>query len=95
MINSKLTYLMGKSETELLAYDTYKSEEPVEWFTDNPIMAKQYGGYRPCYEDAEKLKLDSYMWEIEYDIIEKKVVRNHVWHGLTVVEATERLKGNY
>ena len=91
-VRTKLEYLLGKSETELLAYDTYKSEEPIEWFTDNPIMAKQYKAYRPCYEDAKKLKLDSYMWEIGYDIIEKKIVKNHVSHGLTVDEATERLK---
>jgi len=42
MTRTKLVYLLGKNEKELLAYDEYDSEGSGKWFTDNPAMANEY-----------------------------------------------------
>jgi hypothetical protein len=67
-----------------LAYDKDIDEDSGIWFTEDPIMAKQYGNCGPCYKDAEKLGLDVYRLEIEYDINEKRIIREEVWSGKTV-----------
>jgi len=41
MKRTKLVYMLGKNEKELLADDEYDSE-CGRWFTDNPIMANEY-----------------------------------------------------
>ena len=41
MTRTKLVYLLGKNEKELLAYDEYDSEGSGKWFTDNPVMANE------------------------------------------------------
>ena len=55
MIRTKLIYLVGKSEKELLAYDEYDSKGSGKWFTDNPIMAEEYYCQQAC-EEAIKWK---------------------------------------
>ena len=56
MKRTKLIYLLGKSENELLAYDEYDSEGSGKWFTDDPIMAMEHYCRSAC-EEAAKLKI--------------------------------------
>ena len=76
---TKLVYLLGRSEKELLAYDEYDSEGSGKWFTDNPMMAIEYNNERKIIEDAEKEKLDVYMWEATYDVKERKIIKEEIW----------------
>ena len=87
MKRTKLVYLVGKSEKELLAYDEYDSGSG-KWFTDNPIMAKEYNCQRAC-EDAEKEGLDVFLWEVTYDVDEKIIVKEELWLQFTNEEAIE------
>ena len=88
MKRTKLVYLLGKSEKELLAYDEYDSEGSGKWFTDNPVMAEEYFCQRAC-EEAEKEGLDVYMWEVIYDINEKKIIKEEIWLQFTNEEAVK------
>ena len=88
MRRTKLIYLIGKSETELLAYDEYDSEGSGKWFTDNPIMANEYYCQEAC-EEAEKEGLDVYMWEAIYDTNENKIIKEKIWLQFTNEEAIE------
>ena len=94
MTRTKLVYLLGRSENELLAYDEYDSSTG-KWFTDNPIMAKEYNCQRAC-EEAEKEGLDVYMWEVTYDINLKNIKKEEIWLQFTNEEAikwkTDRFK---
>jgi len=84
---TKLVYMLGKSEKELLADDEYDSEGG-KWFTDNPIMANEYYIQAAC-EGAEKEGLDVYMWEATYDTNEKKIVKEEIWLQFTNEEAAK------
>ena len=88
MRRTKLIYLLGKSENELLAYDEYDSKGSGKWFTDNPVMAEEYYCQRAC-EEAEKHGLDVYMWEAIYDVNEKKIIKEKIWLQFTNEEAIE------
>ena len=78
MKRTKLVYLLGKNEKELLAYDEYDSEGSGKWFTDNPVMANEYDLGQAAYERAEKEGLNIYMWEVTYDTNEKKIVKEEI-----------------
>ena len=86
MKRTKLVYLLGKSEKELLAYDEYDSEGSGKWFTDNPVMAEEYFCQRAC-EEAEKEGLDVFMREVTYDTNEKKIIKEEIWLQFTNEEA--------
>jgi hypothetical protein len=94
MRKTKLIYLLGKSENELLAYDEYDSEGSGKWFTDNPVMANEYYCQQAC-EDAEKEGLDVFLWEVIYDINEKKIIRKKIWLQFTNEEATKWKNDHY
>ena len=94
MIRTKLIYLVGKNEKELLAYDEYDSEGSGKWFTDNPIMAKEYYCQGAC-EEAEKLKLDVFLWEISYDADKKEMTKEKIWLQFTNEEAIEWNKEHF
>ena len=85
MIRTKLVYLLGKSENQLLAYDEYDSKDG-KWFTDNPIMAEEYNCQGAC-ENAEKEGLDVYLWEVTYNFDEKKIVKEQLWLQFSNQEA--------
>jgi len=85
MKRTKLVYLLGKSEKELLACDEYDSEGG-EWFTDNPIMAEEFNNQQ-AFERFERDKLDIYMWEVTYDTNEKKIIKEELWVQFTNEEA--------
>ena len=87
MKRTKLVYLLGKNEKELLAYDEYDSQGSGKWFTDNPIMANEYNFIQAVCEGAEKEELDVYMWEVIYDTNEKKIIKEEIWLQFTVDEA--------
>ena len=87
MIRTKLVYLLGKNENELLACDEYDSEGSGRWFTDNPIMANEYNYEQAVCEGAEKEELDVYMWEVTYDTVKKKIIKEDVWLQFTFDEA--------
>jgi len=87
MKRTKLVYLLGKNEKELLAYDEYDSEGSGKWFTDNPIMANEYNFEQAVCEGADKEGLDVYMWEATYDTNEKKIVKEEIWLQFTTDEA--------
>ena len=86
MKRTKLIYLLGRSENELLAYDEYDGEGSGKWFTDNPVMAEEYYCQRAC-EEAEKYGLDVFLWEVTYDVIEKKITKEEIWLQFTNEEA--------
>ena len=88
MKRTKLIYILGRNKNELLAYDEYDSEGSGKWFTDSPMMAEEYNCKRAC-EEAEKEKLDVYMWEITYDTIEKRIIKEETWLQFTYEEAME------
>jgi len=87
MIRTKLVYLLGKSEKELLAYDEYDSKDSGEWFTDNPIMANEYIYIQMACDESEEKGLDVYMWEATYDTDEKKIIKEEIWLQFTKEEA--------
>ena len=87
MKRTKLVYLLGKNEKELLAYDEYDSEGSGKWFTDNPIMANEYNFEQAVQEGAEKEGLDVYMWEVTYDANENKIIKEEIWLQFTIDEA--------
>ena len=82
MTRTKLIYLLGRNEHELLAYDEYDGKGSGKWFTDNPMMAEEYNCRRAC-EAAEEEGLDVYLWEITYDTDEKKVRKEDIWLQFT------------
>jgi hypothetical protein len=88
MKRTKLVYMLGRNEKELLAYDEYDSEGSGKWFTDNPIMANEYFIQSAC-EGAKKEGLDVYMWEATYDTTEKKIIKESVWEQFTLGEAVQ------
>jgi len=88
MKRTKLVYMLGKSEKELLAYDEYDSKGSGRWLTDNPMMANEYN----CQEaicEAEEKNLDVYMWEVTYDTDEKKIIKQEIWLQFTREEAAK------
>ena len=87
MKRTKLVYLLGKNEKELLACDEYDSEGSGKWFTDNPIMANEYNFEQAVIEGAEKEGLDVYMWEVTYDTNENKIIKEEIWLQFTIDEA--------
>ena len=87
MTRTKLIYLVGKSENELLAYDEYDSASG-KWFTDNPIMANEYYCQGAC-EKAEKEGFNVYLWEITFNVDEKKIVKEKLWLQFTNEEAID------
>jgi hypothetical protein len=89
MKRTKLIYLLGRNEKELLANDEYDSEGSGKWFTDNPIMANEYNYQQAVCEDAEKEALDVYMWEVTYDTDEKKIIKEEIWLQFTREEAAK------
>jgi hypothetical protein len=89
MKRTKLVYLLGKNEKELLAYDEYDSEGSGKWFTDNPIMANEYNYEQAVIVGAEKEGLDVYMWEVTYDTNEKKIIKEEIWLQFTIDEAIQ------
>jgi len=89
MKRTKLVYLLGKNEKELLAYDEYDSEGSGKWFTDNPIMANEYNFEQAVCEGADKEGLDVYMWEATYDTNEKKIIKEEIWLQFTIDEAVK------
>jgi len=86
MKRTKLVYMLGRNEKELLAYDEYDSEGSGKWFTDNPIMANEYYIQQAIDEGIEE-GLDVYMWEVTYDTDEKKIVKEEIWLQFTIEEA--------
>jgi len=86
MKRTKLVYLLGKNEKELLAYDEYDSGSG-KWFTDNPVMANEYNFEQAVIEGTEKEGLDVYMWEATYDTDEKKIIKEKIWLQFTIDEA--------
>jgi hypothetical protein len=89
MKRTKLVYLLGKNEKELLAYDEYDSEGSGKWFTDNPVMANEYNYEQAVIAGAEKEGLDVYMWEVTYDTNEKKIIKEEIWLQFTIDEAIQ------
>jgi hypothetical protein len=89
MKRTKLVYLLGRNEKELLADDEYDGEGSGKWFTDNPIMANEYTFKQAVYEGAEKEGLDVYMWEVTYDTNEKKIIREEIWLQFSIEEAVK------
>ena len=89
MKRTKLVYLLGKNEKELLAYDEYDSEGSGKWFTDNPVMAHEYNFEQAVCEGADKEGLDVYMWEATYDTNEKKIIKEEIWLQFTIDEAVK------
>jgi hypothetical protein len=87
MTRTKLIYLVGKSEKELLACDEYDSEGG-EWFTDNPIMAEEFN-HQGAIEKAEKEGFDVFLWEVTYNVNEKKIVKEELWLQFTNEEAVK------
>ncbi|MDR2542291.1 MAG: hypothetical protein LBC80_02435 [Treponema sp.] len=87
MRRTKLIYLVGKSENELLAYDEYDSGSG-KWFTENPIMANEYYCQQAC-EEKKKEGLDVFLWEITYDVDEKKIIKEEIWLQFSNEEAVE------
>jgi len=92
MKRTKLVYLLGRNEKELLAYDEYDSEGSGEWYTDNPIMANEYNYQQAVCEGSEQKGLDVYMWEVTYDTNEKKVIKEEIWLQFTNEEAAKLKK---
>ena len=88
MKRTKLVYMLGKNEKELLADDEYDSEGG-KWFTDNPIMANEYNFQQAVLEGAERERLDVYMWEVTYDTDQKKIVKEELWLQFTIEEAVK------
>ena len=88
MIRTKLIYLLGKSENELLAYDEYDSRGSGKWFTDNPVMAEEYYCQQAC-EAAEKEGLDVFLWEVSYDPDKRKIIKEEIWLQFTNAEAVK------
>ena len=72
---------------ELLAYDEYDSKGSGKWFTDNPIMANEYNYEEAVCKGAKEEGLDVYLWEVTYDIDEKKIIKNEVRLHSTIDEA--------
>jgi hypothetical protein len=91
MKRTKLVYLLGRNEKELLADDEYDSEGG-EWFTDNPIMAREYAHELLLFATAEKKGLDVYMWEATYDTDKNKIIKEDIWVQFTKEEAIEEIK---
>ena len=91
MTRTKLVYLLGKNEKELLAYDEYDSEGSGKWFTDNPVMANEYNLER-AVETADKEALNIYIWEATYDTNEKKIIKEEIWLQFTTDEAIKLKK---
>ena len=89
MKRTKLVYLLGKNEKELLAYDEYDSEGSGKWFTDNPVMANEYNYEQAVIVGAEKEGLDVYMWEVTYDTNEKKIIKEEIWLQFTIDEVIQ------
>ena len=89
MKRTKLVYMLGRNEKELLAYDEYDSEGSGKWFTDNPVMANEYTFGQAVYEGSEKEDLDVYMWEVTYDTNENKIIKQEVWLQFTKEEAAK------
>ena len=88
MKRTKLVYLLGKNEKELLAYDEYDSEGSGKWFTDNPVMANEYN-LGQAVETADKEALNIYIWEATYDTAEKKIVKEEIELLFTPDEAVK------
>ena len=86
MTRTKLIYLLGRNKNELLAYDEYDSEGSGKWFTDNPMMAEEYYCQRAC-EEAEKEGLNVYLWEVTYNVNEKKILKEELWLQFSNQEA--------
>jgi hypothetical protein len=89
MKRTKLVYLLGRNEKELLAYDEYDSKGSGKWFTDNPIMANEYYIVQAINEAVENEGLDVYMWEATYDTNEKKIIKEEIWLQFTNEEAVK------
>ena len=89
MIRTKLVYMLGRNEKELLAYDEYDSEGSGKWFTDNPIMANEYTYEQAVCAGAEKEGLGVYMWEVTYDTSENKIIKQEIWLQYTKEEAVK------
>ena len=87
MIRTKLVYLLGKNEKELLAYDEYDSEGSGKWFTDNPVMANEYNLGQAVQEATDKEALNIYIWEVTCDTNEKKIVKEEIELLFTPEEA--------
>ena len=68
---NKLVYLVGKNEKELLAYDEYDSEGHGKWFTDNPVMAKEFN-YQSAFETAKKEGLDIFMRKLLLTLMKRR-----------------------
>jgi len=81
MKRTKLVYLVGKSEKELLAYDEYDAHGSGIWFTDKPMLAEEYNWKRSCEQVIEykEDKLDVFLWEITYDVDKKEIVKEELW----------------
>jgi len=88
MIRTKLIYMIGKNEKELLAYDEYDSKGSGKWFTDNPIMANEYY-CQEAISEAEEENLDVYMWEVTYDTDKNKIIKEEIWLQFTREEAVK------
>jgi len=86
MKRTKLVYMLGKNEKELLADDEYDSEGG-KWFTDNPIMANEYNFQQAVLEGSEREGLDVYMWEVTYDTNENKIIKEEILLQFTQEEA--------
>ena len=88
MTRTKVVYLVGKSENQLYAYDEYDSGSGT-WFTDNPVMAEEYNCERACGV-AAKNGWNVYLWEIDYDVTEKKIVKEEIGLQFTNQRAIEK-----
>ena len=89
MIRTKLVYLLGKNEKELLAYDEYDSEGSGKWFTDNPVMANEYNLGQAVDKATDKERLNIYIWEATYDTAGKKIVKEEIELLFTPDEAVK------
>jgi hypothetical protein len=78
MIRTKLVYLLGKNEKELLAYDEYDGEGSGKWFTDNPVMANEYNLGQAVDKATDKEGLNIYIWEVTYNTNEKKMIKEEI-----------------
>jgi len=97
MKRTKLVYLVGKSEKELLAYDEYDAEGSGLWYTDKPILAEEYNCSRSCEEVIryrnEKLKV--FLWEITYDVDKKEIIKEDLFLQFEHDEAIKWYEEHY
>ena len=65
MTRTNFFYTVGKSETELFAYDEYDSKGSGIYFTGDALMYERWNILEEAIETAKKYKLKVYLVEIQ------------------------------